>query len=50
VPVRPEQAVQTSFVAREHPRIHDAIRARDHDLAAFAMEAHLRHVLDELSG
>jgi DNA-binding FadR family transcriptional regulator len=43
-------AEQTSVVAREHRRIYDAIRARDDDLAAFAMEAHLRHVLDELSG
>ena len=42
-------ARQTTLVARDHRRIYDAIRARDDDLAAFEMEAHLRRVLEELS-
>jgi DNA-binding FadR family transcriptional regulator len=43
-------AGQTALVASEHRRIYDAIQARDDDLAGFAMEAHLRGVLDALSG
>ena len=38
----------TVRVAVEHREIHDAIRSRDGDLAAFKMEKHIRGVVDEL--
>lgn len=39
---------QTRSVAAEHREIFDAIRSRDGDLAAFAMEQHIRRVVASL--
>lgn len=41
-------AADTALEARDHRHIYEAIRARDGDLAAFAMETHLRNVRWEL--
>lgn len=42
------RASDTEMEARDHRMIYEAIRDRDADLAAFAMEAHLRNVRWEL--